>query len=248
MANAAYPVIKQNWPYSGPTLLFSDDFNTLSIAGQSNPNGNWMPKDFAWQPQTQGYQDFAGTNWNLNPNDSNAVPYNPFWVSRGSLTISSFRTPSSIAAAIANENAAHGVSNTTPAWCGGFMISRVSFANSYTEWRARWPNTGKGMFPALWFYASQLLALSNEVTAEIDLQEMYEAPNSFYTSTHTTNSTQTWRTIDTSQWPTYAVDRQAGWVRCYLAGVLSETLSAYDTAYINTVPMQLHMNYAMYAY
>ena len=106
----------------------------------------------------------------------------------------------------------------------------------------------KGVFPALWFYASQLLALSNEVTAEIDLQEMYEAPNSFYTSTHTTNSTQTWRTIDTSQWPTYAVDRQAGWVRCYLAGVLSETLSAYDTAYINTVPMQLHMNYAMYAY
>jgi len=38
----------------------------------------------------------------------------------------------------------------------------------------------KGVFPALWFYASQLLAPSNKVTAEIDLLEMYGASNTFY--------------------------------------------------------------------
>jgi serralysin len=232
--------------------LFNDDFSTVNIASQSNPSGTWMPNDFAWQSKTQGYKDFAGTNWNLNPNDPTTGFLSAFSTSSGILTISAFRTPSNIVSAIQAEMNAQGVSGAVPAWCGGMMVSQYQYTHGYLEYRARWPNTGKGIFPALWMYLASGVNLPAKGQAEIDLFEMFGQAGSFSTGMYLRDSSGAGTnrglgtyTLDTTQWHTYGIDRQPGWVRVYLDGAQIYEMTSTEAAWFSEVPMNIRLNYAM---
>lgn len=70
-----------------PVLIYNDEFTSLDLASPSNPNGAWRPNE-DWQNLSKGYKDFAGTNWNISPNDAAPFPsFNPFTISTPSTSI-----------------------------------------------------------------------------------------------------------------------------------------------------------------
>jgi len=131
------------------------------------------------------------------------------------------------------------------------MVSRLSFTEGYYEIRAQWPNSGKGMFPALWLYAAPVTP-DNKGGAEIDVLEMFGAPNTINTGLHMLYNNNTGsnvalgsQTIDTTQWHTFGLDRQPGWLRFYLDGTLIYQVTGANASWYTGVPMCVRMNYAM---
>lgn len=251
---------------SGATLIFSDDFTSLDLASVSNPNGRWRP-DAIWQDVSQGYRDFAGTNWNLNPNDANTFNNTPFVISGSVLTIQMFRTPSPLVVPIRNEMVAQGlIGYPDPAWCGGFLETNSvvqKFKYGYFEFNARWPNPGKGMHPGLWFFSSDLGAdPNNKGNAEIDVLEMYGVSNTMHTTIHLrdnsgagpgyelggtspfTGPTVGPASVDTAGWHLYGMDWQPTYLRFYYDNVLMYEVLGADGAWFSSF-MNIHINFCV---
>jgi hypothetical protein len=230
-------------------LLFSDEFDTFNFASATNANGFWRPNDFWQSISSGGYKDFAGTSWNINPNNPTFAPYNPFSVSNSILTITCTRTPTALVSAIQAEMTAQGIPGAVPAWCGGMLIQNPAvrkFKYGYFEFRARWPNPGKGMFPALWFYSTDGGAdPQGKSWSEIDLLEIFGVSNTWSTSLHGgTGYTIGTKTQDTTDWHTYALDWQPTYLKVYRDDVLVYTVTGADAEWFNAT-MGIRLNYAM---
>jgi Glycosyl hydrolases family 16 len=234
-------------PGTSATLLWSEEFNSLDLASKSNPNGLWRPNSF-WQDISLGYLDFAGQSWNVNPNTATFAPYNPFSISNGVLRISVLRTPAALNRPILDQMAAQRVSAAVPAWCGGFLISNPTvhkWKYGYFEIRARWPNPGRGMFPALWFYATDgATDPLGKGTAEIDMAELYGAPSKFYTTLQNTVGQLGVANKDTTDWHTYGMDWQPTYIRFYYDSQLLYEVAGTNATWYNTT-MGIVLNFSM---
>lgn len=246
-------------PYSSVPdlqLLWSDEFTSLNLASTGNPSGTWRP-DAIWQDISQGYRDFAGTSWNLNPNDPNTFNTTPFSISGSVLTIQAIRTPGPLVVPIRNEMVSQGlVGYPDPAWCGGVLLTNSAvrkFKYGYFEWLARWPNPGKGMHPGLWLFSSDLGAdPNNKGTAEIDIIEMYGQSNQMHTTIHMCDNTGAGpayevgapAVIDTAGWHTYAMDWQPTYLKFYYDSTLMYTVNAPDGAWFFSF-MDIRMDFVL---
>lgn len=231
----------------GATLLFSDDFNSLDLKTDAHPLGVWMPNDF-WQNVDRGYKDFAGTNWNANPNET-AVNLNPFSISSSILTITSALIPSDRNAAIAASMAAQGQSGA-PTWYGGMLITNpdvISFKYGYMEARMSFPTPGKGMFPAWWLYNARG---GSKTSAEIDILEIFgNVGTIFHTSIHGSVSEEvpgSPNSGDTLGYHTYGMDWQPTYLRFYKDRVLLYEVTGTAASWFD-VPMGLRLNFGMNA-
>ncbi|PLS81095.1 hypothetical protein CYG49_03130, partial [Candidatus Saccharibacteria bacterium] len=198
----------------------------------------------------------------LNPNETiDGAKRSAFSIAGSVLTIGSIRTPASWETDIAASMAAQGQSGAVPAWSGGILITNrdiKKFLYGYFEIRARWPNPGKGMFPALWFYATDGSGdPKNKGGAEIDLFEIfgfstgqpwditlhYRDNNniSVRPSVHVTAQTQN---NDTTDWHTYALDWQPTYLRFYKDNVLVAEITGEDATWFDTT-MDIRLNYSM---
>ena len=117
--------------------------------------------------------------------------------------------------------ASQGQTGTVPTWSGGFLVTNTNLLQihyGYIEIRARYRNTGPGMFPALWLYATQgSNNPTNKGGAEIDIMEIFGDPTHYDTTLHyyTNNQTQarpsrhvSTTPINPTTWHTYALDWQ----------------------------------------
>ena len=241
-------------PAPPANLLWSDEFDTLDLSTSTHA-GAWRPNDF-WQDVNRGYRDFAGSSWNLNPNEHPG--YSPFSVNNGVLSIKARRTPAELRSSIASSMAAQGQWGEVPEWSGGMLISNRDARTmhyGYLEIRASLPTTGKGMFPALWLFAAdQGDNPLGKGSAEIDVLEVFghaggnlwdsnlhfrnNSGSEVRTNRHTTMNT------DTVGWHTYGLDWQPNYLRFYQDGVLVWEVTGADAAWFNT-RMTVRLNYAM---
>jgi hypothetical protein len=226
-------------------LRWSDEFDSLSLASSSNPNGNWRVGD-TWQDIDKGYQDFAGTNWNLNPARAPYDAYSPYSVQGGVLTIESFRTPAALQSAISADNGGR-----VPAWCGGYLVLNPAaylYQYGYMEFRVRWSIPGKGMFPALWFYSLGEKNPASHGSDEIDMLEIYGSPSgSPWNQSVSCCPSRDFGLYDddTTQWHTYGMDWQPSYIRFYFDGQQRNELTGSDATYFNNLYLTARINFAM---
>lgn len=254
---AYFFTIRSSTPVPVPTskLLFADDFNSLDLA---NPNGFWRPNDF-WQNIAMGYQDFAGSSWNISPNSPAFANYSPFSINNSILTIKAFRTPPELVTPIQTEMAAQGIPGKAPAWCGGMLVQNPAVKKwiyGYFEIKARFPVAGKGMFPALWLYGTDgSVDPFNKGGAEIDLFEHFGQNNNWQTTIHMndnnlvgTSQTVGTSSLDTSQWHTYGLDWQPTYLRFYCDNILLYEVTGTNALWFNNAKLGFRLNYAMDAF
>ena len=244
------------FPRPGGTegLIWSDEFTTLDLTTSTHV-GMWRANDF-WQNINRGYRDFAGSSWNLNPNETPG--HNPFSITGGALKITATPTPAALNSTIAASMAAQGISGSVPSWSGGMLITNqdlVQFRYGYFEIRVKFPEHGPGMFPAIWFYGTGNGGNpASKARAEIDMFEIFGDPNGqqWHTGVHFTNSDGNpvrpsvgiaSGSIDTTQWHTYALDWQPTYMRFYIDGQLKGQITGADAAWFDT-KMSLRINYA----
>lgn len=214
-------------------VVWSDEFNTGGTFLLSDPSNTrtWRPKEDA--DLTQGYEDYAGQNWNINPYQDPA--YNPFtYETEGDTTflrITSRRRPAGLDG------------RTGEAWVSGYMLTDPAvrtFTYGYFETRIRFNVLGAGMFPAWWLYGT---TNSNE----IDIFEIFGGTDGqMYATIHsggTGENVFNWNTTPTA-WHVYGFDWQPSGLRWYLDGVLLHTYTGAKLSAFNT-PMSLRHNYAM---
>ena len=242
----------------GPTLLWSDEFDTLDLASSAHPTGLWRVGD-ATQGLDDGYRDLSGTNWNINPARAPYDGSSPFSVSDGVLRISATRTPTALESAIADDMAAQGVSGGVPTWCSGHLALNPAVRQlryGYVEFRVRWPNPGKGMFPALWFFSAAGANPPSHARDEIDLLEIFgRATGQPWETTVSPTATGSRvlgeQTTDTKDWHTYGLDWQPASLRFYRDGVqlyeeTGEAAAAFDGASLS-IRFDLAMDAAWFA-
>jgi beta-glucanase (GH16 family) len=239
-----------------PTLVWADEFSGALDLTTPDRHGRWRAND-VWQDVSRGYRDFAGTSWNLNPNETPA--HTPFSVRNGVLTITMTRTPAELHPTIAASMAAQGQTGPVPEWAGGVLITDPAvheYRYGYFEVRARFRGVGAGMFPAVWLFATGgSTEPSGKGSAEIDIMEIFghAAGNRWESTVHYRDNAGRpvrpeaqlpARTGDPSRWRTYAVDWQPNHIRFYDDGVLVGELTGSDASWHDT-PMSLRLNYAM---
>ena len=161
---------------SRPTLLWADEFDQLDLSTPSR-HGKWRPNE-SWQDLGTGYRDFAGDSWNVNPNQPGFAPFNPFLVRDSVLTISNTLVPASLRTLIRSTMDGTAQKDLpTPKRMGGMLITDpevTSFRYGYFEIRVRWPNSGRGMFPAIWLFRSNNdCEPEGKGGAEIDILEIF---------------------------------------------------------------------------
>jgi beta-glucanase (GH16 family) len=161
---------------SRPVLLWADEFDQLELSTPTQV-GKWRPNEF-WQDLGTGYRDFAGDSWNINPNQPGFAFFNPFRVQDSVLTITNTLVPARLRALIRSTmDKTEQKHLPTPKRMGGMLITDPkfrSFRYGYFEIRVRWPNSGRGMFPAIWLFRSERdCEPDGKGGAEIDLLEVY---------------------------------------------------------------------------
>ena len=235
-------------------LLWADEFDVLDLS-TSTHIGAWRANDF-WQNINRGYRDFAGSSWNLNPNEHPA--HSPFSVENGVLSIKVRRTPAELRRSIAASMAAQGQDGGVPEWSGGVLVSNRDVRTmhyGYLEIRARLPNPGAGMFPALWLFAAdQGNNPLNKGQAEIDILEVFgqRSGSPWHSNLHFKDNSQVSvrpnqnviTATDTTAWHTYGLDWQPSYLRFYRDGALVWEVAGTDAQWFNT-RMQVRLNYAM---
>ena len=247
----------------GPGLSWSDEFDSLSLATPEHPEGLWRPNN-AWQKlDSPGFKDYAGSNWNVNPNHPAMRASSPFSIVDGALRIRAFRTPPSIAEAIRVEQAANPATahQRVPEWSGGLLILNQEVKTvryGYIEIRARFPQQGRGMFPAMWLFAKTGDEMSEHFdvpmhkrAAEIDLFESFGVPNRWATTLHRKAHDEVgptdklgMRAEDTGRWHTYGLEWKPNVLRVYRDGVKLYDVAP-DIANFFDVDMVIRLNFAM---
>jgi len=232
-------------------LLWAEEFDApLDIASNEHV-GTWRANDI-FNDANLGYKDHAGDSWNINPNQHPA--YSPFKVEHGILTIKATRTPAAIVADIEDLRGP----GRAPAWSGGILITNHqlrSFKYGYFEVRARWPVSGKGMFPAFWLYTAdgRKIKEPHKSGAEIDVFEIlgHASGRPWEATVHRRdwlgNGDMT--AIgefdqDTAGWHSYGLDWQPNWLRFYRDGKLMGELTGADARWFN-IEMSIRLNFAV---
>ncbi|RYZ84728.1 MAG: glycoside hydrolase family 16 protein, partial [Proteobacteria bacterium] len=142
-----------------------------------------------------------------------------------------------------------------PQWCGGFLVENpavVKHKYGYFEYRARFRNQGRGMFPALWLLGSDgNTDPNNKGASEIDVMEMFGTPNPMKTTMHMLNTKREGYSVavgkyttDIKQYHTYGVDWQPDHVSYYLDGKFLYEVRGKDASFFDST-MNIHLNYAM---
>lgn len=232
-----------------PKLLWSDEFEFLDLASPTNVSGKWRPND-VWQPLDEGYADFATgqhSTWLINPAQKlPGTTFDPFSVSDSVLSISCTKTPTATLAAV----------NGCP-WLGGLLVSNTAnplnasgFGYGYYEFRARFPIPGKGMFPALWFYAARDKNPTAQAAAEIDLFEIFgDGSGGPWFSTLHDSATQSnvvqVQSLDTSQWHTYGIDWTAEKMDFYYDRQLTSSAKPDTVRFFIGAKMAIRVDFVM---
>lgn len=249
-----YAALEINSRNSPPRLLWSEEFDApLDLVSQTNPHGKWRLND-VWQDLDAGYVDFgAGGNscWMANPNQTiNGVAYNPLAVRNSVLRITARRADPAVLPAI----------EYCP-WIGGMLISNtdrddMTFSYGYYEFRARFPNPGRGMFPAIWFYAAHEKNEPAQAAAEIDLFEVFgnEGGQPWVASLHAAQSQNRGSgqvvirsESETSAWHTYGLNWQEDRMEFYRDRKLLKTVTGAVVQNYAGCKMSIRMNYSMNA-
>ncbi len=240
-------------------LIWADEFDAGLDLTTNSHVGAWRA-NAAWQDATRGYQDFAGASWNVNPNETGFAAFSPFTVASGVLTITARRTPRALTPAIERSKRLQGQSGPAPAWMGGFLTTNPAvrtFRYGYFEIRARWPNAGKGMFPAIWLYAAKPADNPAKAHGEIDLVEIFGNPSGdrWRGALHLSDAAGRARVIDVTpdnaderddlrQWRVFGFEWRADALRFFVDGKLRHEIIGADTRWYD-FPMALILNYAM---
>jgi hypothetical protein len=260
-------VVKPPTPTTAPSPRTTPTFSETGDQGLRLSSNQqrlaWMPVDYNWQSQPagtqfeQGYEDFAGTSWNVNPNRDPA--YSPFSIVAGRLRVAATRIPSTYLNApggVLAQMSSQGQDTThPPTWMGGILISEQSFRYGYIEARITFDpaHAGRGMFPALWLYAERGGDnAQGKGRAEIDIMESFGTPNSWSSTTHYIDSANTpvrpSRSVDhalpVTGTHTWGLDWQPTYLRFYFDGQMVWELTGADAAWFDT-PMRLRVNYSM---
>lgn len=231
--------------------VFFDEFDGPLDLTTNKHVGIWRANDF-WQNPVKGYRDFGGASWNVNPLET--PKFSPFSVRNGVLAISARRMPSELAHQIKVVDPRAPV----PAWAGGTLITdkrRNSFLYGYFEFRVRWPDHGRGMFPAIWLYVADGRRLTDKSKsgAEIDIAEIMGYGKGLpWTSTlhrrdylgHGIQSTMGIFYSDTANWHIIGLDWQPDHICLYSDGHMISEVSGPTAAWFD-VPMSIHLNYAV---
>ncbi len=233
------------------TLIWDEEFDRTLDLTTSEHIGRWRPNDIR-QDIKVGYKDFCGGSWNINPNQHPL--YSPFSVADGVLTITATRTPKAI---VPDIEAVLGP-RKAPRWSGGILITdqlKCSFKYGFFEIRARFPNPGKGMFPAIWLYVSdgRIVKDKRKSGAEIDIFEVlgYGEGRPWQITVHRRD----WQgigdqtvvgnfDIDTTEWHTYGLDWQPTHLRFYRDGKMVGEITGADASWFN-VPMCIRLNFSV---
>lgn len=265
------------------TAIWHDEFDAFDPTNATTDKA-WAMNDPTWQNDERGYIDFAGPGtWNANRWESLATTgggttvLDPFSVSGGVLTVTNAPLPSNVAGSVRTSADAQGQGVVpTPTRYGGYLVTNRKYTNpttgqpleflgGYFEWRVRFPQatgtSSRGMFPALWLYASLGSAnTSDKGRAEIDVLESFghASGSPFNITTHQQNNAgvDVIPQVDVasvpwspSAWHKVALDWKrasdpgGAALRFYLDGVLVGQVTGTAAAWFTT-PMSIRMNIA----
>jgi beta-glucanase (GH16 family) len=165
---SATPIPTPTPPGSNAKLIFTDDFNTLSLFNSITGQGNWATTGVSGKA-TQGTPGW-GDEFDIDPG-TNTLGINPFRVANGILTIVTDVAPANIQSQIAGK---HYVAGALRSW-------NVTLGYGYYEMRAQLPK-GNGNWPAFW-----LLPSDGAWPPEIDIFEVLgNNPTTLFTTVHST--------------------------------------------------------------
>lgn len=235
-----------------PALLWAEEFDTpLSLATRALPHARWRASD-VWQPLDVGYASFGPgipACWMANPEQRlGGVAYNPFSVHDSMVSISAVRTPPE---ALRDAGGCP--------WLGGMLMTNtdvtgLAFGYGYYEFRMRLPISGRGMFPALWFYAAAGRVPAGQAQAEIDLAEIFghRSGRPWAASLHRRGADDpgvarqvVTRDDSTTAWHTYGLDWRQDRLGFYRDRSLIATVTGPDAAYFSGCLMSIRMDYSM---
>jgi hypothetical protein len=232
---------------STPGLLWSDEFDSLSLATDAAPtSGTWRTRGYeSGGTLATGYQDYAGLSWNTSPVQHPAQ--NPFSVADSVLTVKAQRTPA-------------GVSNVGGAtWMGGYLVTNHQLAPTplrwrfgYFEWRARMPNPVRGMFPALWLFNNISGRSDGKEGAELDAFEVFGnstgrpwAAGWHNNPTPGVSGNAGTFDEDVTGWHRYGVEWTATAVRYYRDGILKAELTGTNATWFATADLGVRIDMVM---
>jgi hypothetical protein len=242
-----------------PPLLWSDEFVELSLSSPTR-RGRWRPNE-AWQDIATGYHDFAARSWNVNPSQTGFEAFSPFAVVEGILTLTNRIVPPTLESAIRSTmNDAGQMDLAVPGRMGGILITDPgmrSFLYGYFEFRVRFPNSGRGMFPAIWLFRDRANDDHDEKgRAEIDLFELFGEPKGqpYHITLHQKNDRGAGDTFqvsppegeyfgDAGEWHVLALDWQPDTLTFIRDGVILHRIQGDRAAWFNQ-SMSIRMNYA----
>ena len=256
------------------TPRWAEEFAQLNLVTPTRPQGTW----YATEPYLSGGMvgepdPGSKLSWNANPNQDfggSVGVMNPFQVGPASdaagapatgdsaLTISCRRYSAEERSVVGAYNGS--VPGTR--W-GGTLISNHqvrTFRYGYFEFRACFPRTGHGMWPALWFFSAFGANRDDRAAAEIDLVEIFGpasgspwfsslhqlqaggtvAPgfngsvNGFYRGNH-----------DTTRWHAYGLDWQEDLLTFYLDRREVARRGGLDAQFYRDANLAIRMNYTM---
>ena len=240
-------------PDAGPagyTLIFDDEFDTLSLEPNSDcfgsvamvcdGGGTWLPL-YTWNNRTLSGNDeaeiyidptYAGSGAGC----TTALGINPLLIDAGILTLQANPTPAADLACL----------SSLP-YTSGAIISYPSFATTYGyfEARIRMP-AGQGLWPAFWLLDENL-----QWPPEIDILEFVDVdggqPSTLQMHTHDSNTTYAYGAatqVPNVSWDfhVYAVDWEPDTITWYFDGVQqAQTTTAPDL----NQPMYILLNLAV---
>ena len=238
---------------TAPRLLWSEEFDRLDLVTPTRPAASWRTHDVDY-PIDEGYADLGAGGrqcWMASPGQElRGTTVNPFTVQDSVLTITAMRTPAQIIDEVQGCQ-----------WIGGALMTNtarpeLNFGYGYYEFRARFPNPGRGMFPALWFYAASRGNPAAQGRAEIDLLEIFgDADGAPWVSTlHEKDSSGNGavrsvssRDDDTTQWHTYGLHWTADALRFYRDRDVIKSVTGHDASYYAGCAMSIRLSYSMNA-
>lgn len=224
------------------TLVWSDEFtgSSLSLATDAG-GGTWRTKGYeAGGSLSTGYTDFAGSSWNVSPIQHPSAF--PVTVAGSVLTITAKRNP--------------GLSGVTNDWIGAYLVTNhltdLHWRYGYFEWRAQFPNTGRGMFPALWLFNNIAGRSDGKEGAEIDMLEVFGEPDGqpwdsgwHNNPTPGVSGNAGSFSTDITGWHRYGIEWTPTRIGYYKDGAQVAELTGTNATWFATADLGIRINYAI---